>query len=212
MKPTVHWDTGTRLITAGFFLVLLFASLAGRIYYLQIVRHDEVSRLVSIESVRRPAPESPNRSSAYQANQLEILQKNMDDLSLAQIRETIETTRRYLTNLQIERDENTRLAVKLREEILENNNSLEALRTEAGRLEALKHTDIDTLTYLLTRDAKNENTRSFLIGLVISFPIGVATSLIASYMFRRFDPGRGKIGKMVDPKNIGKRRAAQSKI
>jgi cell division protein FtsI/penicillin-binding protein 2 len=189
----------TRLIILGHFLVLLLASLAGRIYYLQILKHDEVSRLVSIEAIR------PNRSSAYQANQLEILQKTMDDLSLAQIRETIETTRQYLTNLQIERDENTRLVVKLREEILENNNSLETLKTEAGRLEALKHADIDTLTYLLTRDAKSENTKSFLIGLVISFPIGVAASLIASYMFRRFDPGRGKKDNVVESRNKGRR-------
>jgi len=174
-------------------LSIVFLFIAFRLWNLQVTRHNDLLRLARLQALRWNTPLE------FQASRLEDLQNNIEKLSFGEIKDIVEDTRKYLAALRIERDENLYTVNQLRREIYEQDRSLQALKTDAERIKALKEADIDTLTYLLTRDAKNENTKSFLLGIVVSFPLGVISSLLASYLFHWQTRARSQISTSTTP-------------
>lgn len=92
---------------------------------------------------------------------------------------------RVLGERSREQQENIRL---LQQEV-EDAKSLAAESTRAAdAIRSLTREQIEAVKLIITEDAARQSRRAFVIGAVVSFPIGVLASVVASLVFHRYFP------------------------
>lgn len=82
----------------------------------------------------------------------------------------------------------------LQASVIEEQKKADEARKLAQEIQSLTSGQIAAVQLLITKDANESAERSFFIGILVSFPIGILASLIASWLYRRL--GKEKIVKV----------------
>jgi hypothetical protein len=124
------------------------------------------------------------------------LQKIQDDikklldspkkLTISQINEILSETIRFTNNLNEQSNRQQKLINKLREELSNEKKKTEESLTLAKETQSMTKKQLDTIKFLITEDAKTESRKSFFYGILVSFPLGIITSLIGTLLYIRF--------------------------
>lgn len=128
-----------------------------------------------------------------QADQVEQradqLRKFLEDPQSRTIAE-IEAARQQ--SLELSRQTSTVLAsrgtliAKLREEVRQERAKAEEATRLARETQSLKRSQLEAIKLLITEDAKAASKSSVILATVLSLPIGMVSSLIASWIFRHW--------------------------
>jgi hypothetical protein len=106
---------------------------------------------------------------------------------------TLDDTKRLLTRtldfaevIKTKMEQQKQLIAGLRQEVTNERVKAEEARKQKENLESLSQEQRDVLTSAITNFAKEESQRSFLLGILVSFPVGIISSLLASGIYRKF--------------------------
>lgn len=174
-----------RLTIASFFIAMVVLAVSTRMFQLSILQGEKISTLARKvqENYRQQQENYWNAPLKTAQGRLEEVIKNIENMTLGEIRSSILQAREFLEYLQAEHRENLRALSELRRKLAEERDQVSSLERQRKTLESLKDQDIEVLSYLLARDAQRDKWSSFLLGGLLSFPIGIAASLLANYLF-----------------------------
>jgi len=119
---------------------------------------------------------------------------DIENLTLNEIRSELANTLEFIEKLRIEAIEREKQIEILKDVALKEQNRASTAIERAEEIEKLTHAQLEAVRFILTENAKEENSRSFWRGVLISFPIGIVASLISNYIF-------GRIRKKKSPAN-----------
>ena len=156
-------------------ILAVFTGLGVRLAFLHLGPHDPLLQTMQEQAQRWNAP------LVNEQNKLDTVIKNIETLSLAEIRNAIIQAKEFLQTLQSEQRRNLEALSRLREALSYNQHQLDELTEQRATLEELQERDVEILSYLITRDAKKGAKANFLLGVLVSFPVGVLSSLFASF-------------------------------
>jgi hypothetical protein len=109
-----------------------------------------------------------------------------DQLTIEQLRVSIDRVRDYTQQATaINRNQEAEIA-KLRQTVEEETNKAREAENLANAVKSITTEQLDAVKFLITKDANEQSKQSFIIGSIISFPIGVVSSLLASFFYERF--------------------------
>ena len=174
-----------RLTIASFFIAMVVLAVSTRMFQLSILQGEKISRLARKvqEDYRQQQENYWNAPLKTAQGRLEEVIKNIENMTLGEIRSSVLQAKEFLEYQQAEQRENLRALSELRRKLAEESDRVSSLERQRKTLESLKDQDIEVLSYLLTRDVQRDKWSSFLLGGLLSFPIGIAASLLANYLF-----------------------------
>ncbi|MEM7106364.1 MAG: hypothetical protein AAF502_24770 [Bacteroidota bacterium] len=109
--------------------------------------------------------------------------ENIDNLSISEIKSELDKSLKYLKKIKeeaiIQRESINKLKLELAYQKEEADESIK----QANTLKNLSEDEIEAIESLITANAAIENKKSFQRGVIISFPIGVLASLVATYIW-----------------------------
>ncbi len=110
---------------------------------------------------------------------------NIDNLTIKQISTELSKVLAYITDLKNESINQQAIVEQLRIQGITEKNKTEDLLKKSMEIEQLTQPQLDAVKYLITEDASKQNSKSFWFGILISFPIGVFSSIIANLLWKR---------------------------
>jgi hypothetical protein len=108
---------------------------------------------------------------------------NIDNLTINQIQTELARTRDFVNKLKEEAELQNKLINDLKLQAYKFKTEADSASKIAQEIKALNQNQLSAVRYLLTEDADIKNTRSFWIGALISFPIGLMTSVLGNYFW-----------------------------
>jgi hypothetical protein len=117
-----------------------------------------------------------------QTNRLRKVLENPRSLSVAQIEEALRQSVELSQEVSTELKNRESLIVKLRQNIRQERAKAEKAARLTKEMQGIKKIQLEAIKGLITEDAKAASRSSFLV----SFPMGVVTSLLASWILRRW--------------------------
>jgi len=125
----------------------------------------------------------PNDTERYtQVVALQNTLENVDALSLREIKIGLSNAVTTLTGLQIEAETRNLALAQVRRTIDNEKTKLQQTQKLRQSIDALTEGQIDAVGSILTERSEQKSQKSFWIGSAISFPVGIAASLIASWL------------------------------
>jgi septal ring factor EnvC (AmiA/AmiB activator) len=92
----------------------------------------------------------------------------------------------FLNDMKERMEEQRLLIAKLRQDVVEERDKVVQLEDRYRLLQSLSESQGDAVAVEFIRATKREAQSSFLLGFLISFPVGIVSSLLASIIYRRF--------------------------
>jgi hypothetical protein len=109
-----------------------------------------------------------------------------EQLTLQQMRDLIDELRKYASEATaLARAQDEQIA-RLRQAVDESGKKAREAETLAITMKLLTSEQLDAVKFLITNDANEQSTQYFLYGALVSFPIGVVSSVLASALWDRF--------------------------
>jgi len=126
---------------------------------------------------------------ATEAERIKNTLSHIEALSIHDIQTQLTTVIGFLEILQKEKIEQERVVSELINKTNEQSQKYKTSKQIAESVQSLTQEQINTVSLLVTQNSKEESSRSFFIGVLISFPVGIITSLIASFFYGLFKRG-----------------------
>ena len=104
---------------------------------------------------------------------------NIGNLTLTEIQSVLERVRAIVVEAKEETENNIKIITQLE-------NQIQTEEIIARKLNSLTKEQVELVKSLITSDLKEENESSFWLGVVISFPIGVLASIMASILLKLY--------------------------
>lgn len=120
------------------------------------------------------------------ANKLRALLKEPKQLTLGQVEQALTQTLEFVEKFKAKTAQQEVLITSLKQAASEERAKADEARRLAERVQSLTREQLEAVKLLITQDAKTESQRSFMLGTLISFPIGIITSLVSTLIFRRW--------------------------
>jgi len=175
------WKSGTAL------LVILMSAIAPATYViLTMVFGVHPPRMNDDLMLSVGMADTTSSQLAYQAQRLSQAMADPKELTISQMESLI------LEALNLSQD--LRNAITHQDSIIHQLSSRivnERMRAEeatrlALEVQSITRKQLEAVKLLISEDATESNRRSFIQGVALSFPIGIVTSLIATWIFRRY--------------------------
>ncbi|MCP4648618.1 MAG: hypothetical protein GY853_00875 [PVC group bacterium] len=146
-----------------------FSSSLKEASYLQ----DELDNIsVKIDNVKKSLSNIDNLT----IQEIQIILKDAGK-SLEDLDNTILRQSKYIKNFKKSIDNETN-------DLITTQKELDEAREIADNLKTLKKQELHAIKFLIIEDAKTQANRSFWIGVIISFPMGIFTSMIAGIIIK----------------------------
>jgi hypothetical protein len=112
---------------------------------------------------------------------------NIDNLTLNQIQNELSRTRDFVYKLKKETELQNNVVLDLKLQAEKFKMEADNASKIAIEIKELNQNQLDAVKFLLTEDANSKNQKSFWMGAIISFPIGVIASIFGNFIwgFRR---------------------------
>jgi hypothetical protein len=107
------------------------------------------------------------------------------DITLSQMQRVLADTLGLSDELAKRLGDQDSLIQSLRASVDKERAKADESRRLAQEVQSLTRSQLEAVTLLITRDANEASKRSFLIGVAVSFPVGVVASLVAAWLARR---------------------------
>ncbi len=104
---------------------------------------------------------------------------NIENLTLSEIQSVLERVRALVVETKEETENNIKIITQLE-------NKIHAEEIIAEKLNSLTKEQVELIKILIINDLKEENESSFWLGVVISFPVGVLASIMASILLKLY--------------------------
>ena len=169
-----------RLLILTFYLIFILGALAFRLYSISTGAAAERARF---QALTMP----PARFWMFDTN-IAMLQDtvlHIDSLSIHDLRDRLSNLSDFLTVAQAEMVAQQRDWLELQSLLATNAEKYQSLQSDILRLNTVKEEQLKLAAEIVNRENKKTLDLSFYWGLIISFPIGVTASLIASYLWER---------------------------
>jgi hypothetical protein len=125
------------------------------------------------------------------SQQMYVVTKALDnpkDLTLKQIESILANSLDYSKRVNSILSRNDSIIMQLKTEVETERKNADESRKVAETIKSITKEQLDAVKLVITSDAKDASRKSFLIGVLISFPIGFLTSLLASFVYRKWGP------------------------
>lgn len=183
----------SRAIAICLIMSAAFMALSIRVINLHVGSKDIALQIMRSRSTSKYDP------LAMEHIRLNTLLSNIDRMTIDDIRKSIEQAQTFIKLLQSEQTKNLEALTELRKRVANEGNSLAEIKQERQTIETVNSQDLHTLSLLLARDTRSSKWAGFILGSIVSFPFGVASSLCATallaYWFRRRNKGMSVIGR-----------------
>jgi hypothetical protein len=120
------------------------------------------------------------------ANTLRSLLNDPKKLTLSQVEQVLTDTLDFVEKLKAKTEQQGVLIASLRQTVVEERAKAEESRRLAEQVQSLTREQLEAVKLLITQDAKVESQRSFIMGISISFPLGILSSLLATWVYKRW--------------------------
>lgn len=141
-----------------------------------------------------------NLSDDYKVKSLTLLSekvensiKNPKSITSYELREIFNETVKSIADVEKKIKQKNLEINTLKHHIKAEEEKVSEAREQTKKIKSITREQLETITLLITEDAKEESKKSFIYGIIISFPIGVLASFLASILFRRFAYMRKRI-------------------
>ena len=111
--------------------------------------------------------------------------KNIDQLTLSEITKIIGELSTFIEEYKEIASKQSEKIIVLEKAAIDANNKAEQAKKLLETIRSLTKPQLDAVKLLITEDATIQANRSFLTGVSLSFPIGIISSLIASWIMRK---------------------------
>lgn len=120
---------------------------------------------------------------------------DIDNLTLGQIRKELSTTLEVFKKLKEKSITQQLTIIRLQKIVVDEKSKAQEAKRYADNISSLSKRQIEDIKALITMDVKEQNERSFWIGALISLPIGLIASFLASFLWNlaRRKTGTNKI-------------------
>ncbi|MFT3911505.1 MAG: hypothetical protein QM737_18925 [Ferruginibacter sp.] len=136
----------------------------------------EISNIQTSNSVNRLTTEIQNINSTL---------SNLNNLTISQIKYELNKTLVFVEKLKEETVNQQKIISGLQNRVIEQQLKAETVTKLAENAESLSKDQLEAITALITSEAKKDNQSSFWIGVLISLPIGILSSLLASALLQK---------------------------
>ena len=120
-----------------------------------------------------------------EAEAIKVTLSHAEQMSIRDIQQQLTSIVKFLGTLQQETAEQERVVAELFQKANEQTKQYEEARRSADSVKSLTQPQLDVVKLLVTQNAREESSKSFLLGTMVSFPIGFMTSLLASWVYAR---------------------------
>jgi hypothetical protein len=128
---------------------------------------------------------------------------NPKDLTLKQIESILANSLDYSKRVNTILSRNDSIIGQLKTEVEIERKNADASRKVAETIKSITKEQLEAVKLVITSDAKEASRRSFLIGVLSSFPVGFLTSLLASFVYKKWGASAKKtIESKLDHKSV----------
>ncbi len=147
-------------------------------------------------------PQAFNEKNVDAVDQLgqELLTKfaQPERLTIEQLRELIGKVREYTSQATaLNRTQETQIS-QLRQIAEDESKKAKEAQELARTVKSLTGEQLDAVKFLITKDASQQSKQSFIIGAIISFPIGFLSSMLAAWFYERLRSKSAKVVRKVE--------------
>ena len=165
-------------------LILFIAFLPGVINYYLIPTIGFQAPPLQIQESVAPPPENREELKG-KIGSLKQLLSSPESLTIAELITITKDTLSLTAELQSRAAEREKIISELKTELeLERQKSREA-ENLAKEIQSITQEELQAVKLLISKDAKKEAEKSFYLGIVISFPLGILASLIAPFCYSK---------------------------
>jgi len=112
--------------------------------------------------------------------------QNIDKLTLSEINKIISELSIFVEEYKEIATKQSEKIVVLEKAAIDANQKAEKAKELLKTIKSLTKPQIEAVKFLITEDATYQSNKSFLLGITLSFPIGIFASLIAAWILRNF--------------------------
>ena len=120
------------------------------------------------------------------ATSLSSLLASPEKLTLGEVSTAIEETLRLTSQLQGYSESQAKAIINLQSELESERQKAAEAQQLAKQVQSITREQLDAVKLIITEDARKQSRDSFYLGLVLSFPLGLVASLVATFLYRRF--------------------------
>jgi hypothetical protein len=119
------------------------------------------------------------------AKQLSKSINKIDELTLSEIKGIVDELAVFIQEYQTIGKQQSEKIASLKQVAIEANNKAERAKKLLETIKSLTKPELEAIKLIITEDATIQSRRSFLLGVSFSFPIGILSSLIASWIMQK---------------------------
>lgn len=116
--------------------------------------------------------------------------RNIEELTAEELRNELSRTLNLLNTLHIEEETEKQIIADLHKSQLEEQKRAAAIKELADQVSTIQGSQLEAVTHLLTASAERESEVGFWRGVLVAFPIGLFTSLLAGWMLEKIKEKR----------------------
>lgn len=163
------------------YLIWILLIIVGPLYFLRILGMDPPlgRNEISVENI-----DDKNQVIGLneEIEKINSTLSNIDNLTLNQIQTEFVRIRDFVNKLKEEIELQNEMNIDLKLQAKKLKTDVEKTSKIANEIKSLNEDQLNAIKFLITEDANKKNIRSFWIGAVISFPIGVLASLFGNFL------------------------------
>ncbi|MBI9036364.1 MAG: hypothetical protein JEZ03_18030 [Bacteroidales bacterium] len=108
---------------------------------------------------------------------------NINNLTINEIQNELIRTKDFVSRLKQEAINQHQILENLRIQTQKSKEEAEAASKMNESIKALTKDELDAIQFLITKNANDSSVKSFWLGVLISFPIGVLASIFATFIW-----------------------------
>lgn len=128
---------------------------------------------------------SKTASIAIDADKLKETLENIDNLTIDEIKSTIQNSIKVSDKIKVILEKQQQNISKLSISVKKERAKAEEAKKLAENIMAITKPQLEAVKLLILGDANEKANKSFYLGIVLSFPVGVIASLVAMWAARR---------------------------
>ena len=116
-----------------------------------------------------------------------------ESLTLQQLRDLVDQARDYASQqMEISSNQETQIA-QLRLTVDDETKKAQEAQHLAESVKSLTTEQLNAVKFLITKDASEQSKQYFIDGVVVSFPVGIISAVVASALWERFGKKRKQV-------------------
>lgn len=164
------------------YIMLSSVMIVGVIGYKIDVKTDFTNKFKLFETVVFVDDESTKKINDLKNESVKIRQTldNIDNLTINELKTIFQRILDFVDALKQETINQEKIVNTLRERVRDEREKTNYTVNQAEKLTSLSTEQINAIKILITKDVKNDNRKNFILGLLLSFIIGVIASIFAN--------------------------------